>query len=235
MILNAPSAPLIELQAVCKDYLMDGSLVVPALKSIDLTIEHGEFVAVMGPSGSGKSTLLNILGTLDQPTSGSYRLCGIAVDGLYGHALADFRLSTIGFVFQGFNLLQSRSVLDNVALPLIYAGDDHGTRSSKASLILERVGLPNRRHHFPSQLSGGQQQRVAIARALVNSPKLILADEPTGNLDTATGKEIMALLTALNEGGITIILVTHDHDVASYAERLVHCKDGEIVYDGPMY
>jgi putative ABC transport system ATP-binding protein len=208
---------------------------VEVLKGLDLTIEHGEFMAIMGPSGSGKSTLMNLLGLLDVPTSGQLLLDGIDVSKLDSDEAAALRNKKLGFVFQGFNLLPRRNLLENIALPLFYAGVEREERLERAAEYLEQVGLSTHAKHLPTQLSGGQQQRVAIARALVGNPDIVLADEPTGNLDSKTSKEIMDIFRALNEKNITVILVTHEHDVAKNAERLIHIKDGEIVYDGPMY
>jgi putative ABC transport system ATP-binding protein len=208
---------------------------VPVLKGITLTVDSGEFVAVTGPSGSGKSTFMNILGCLDKPTQGSYFLDGKEVDTLGPDQLARLRNEAIGFVFQGFNLLPRADLGSNVALPLVYGGVESGERRKRAGEMLMRVGLGAYTKSLPNQISGGQQQRVAIARALVNRPRLILADEPTGNLDTATSREIMTLFTRLNkEDGITIILVTHEADIAAYADRLVRFVDGRIVYDGAV-
>jgi len=208
---------------------------VPVLKDINLTIAIGEFVAIMGPSGSGKSTFMNVLGCLDMPNSGSYVLNGHEVAKLSSDQLAHLRNETIGFVFQGFNLLPRADLVSNVALPLVYAGVNNGERSTRADELLDKVGLGSFRKSHPNQISGGQQQRVAIARALVNRPRIILADEPTGNLDTATSREIMALFTRLNkEDGITVIIVTHEADIADYADRLVRFVDGRIVHDGAV-
>ncbi len=206
----------------------------PALKEIDLTVQRGEFVAVMGPSGSGKSTFMNILGCLDRPTSGGYWLDGEDVNGLDVDQRAGLRNRTIGFVFQGFNLLPRMTLTDNVALPLVYAGLARKERDGRAVRVLERVGLGSYVGSYPNRISGGQQQRVAIARALVNDPRLILADEPTGNLDSHTSEEIMALFGELNAGGITVVLVTHEPDIAAHARRLVRFLDGRIVHDGPV-
>ena len=206
----------------------------PVLHGINVTMQRGDFVAVMGQSGSGKSTLMNILGCLDTPTSGDYRLAGSAVNTLSRAELAGLRNRTIGFVFQSFNLLKRMTVLDNVALPLIYARVSRSAARQRAMLQLEKVGLGEYAKRQPNQLSGGQQQRVAIARALVADPPLILADEPTGNLDTRTSTDIMAVLTELNgEQKQSIILVTHEPDIAAYAKRLVRLKDGLVLYDGP--
>jgi len=208
---------------------------VPVLKELSLSIEEGEFVAVMGPSGSGKSTLMNILGCLDVPTAGRYMLDGRDVGGLEDDDLAHVRSEVIGFVFQGFNLLPRASLVANVALPLVYQRLGRSERNARAAAMLERVGLKDWLNSLPPRISGGQQQRVAIARALVTEPRLILADEPTGNLDTHTGRDIMQLFQAINrESGMTLVLVTHDHNVASFASRLVYLLDGRIHYDGPV-
>jgi putative ABC transport system ATP-binding protein len=206
---------------------------VPVLKDVNLEIRTGEFVAVMGPSGSGKSTFMNILGCLDLPTSGKYVLDGHDVATLDKNQLAHLRNEVIGFVFQGYNLLPRASLADNVALPMVYAGVGRDKRDAMARDLLGRVGLTNYERYAPNQISGGQQQRVAIARALINSPRLILADEPTGNLDSATSHEIMKLFVALNQqDSITIVLVTHEADIAAYAKRLVKFVDGRITHDG---
>jgi putative ABC transport system ATP-binding protein len=208
---------------------------VRALRGVDLTVEPGELIAVMGSSGSGKSTLMNILGCLDVPTAGTYLLDGIRVDGMGKNALADLRNQKLGFVFQGFNLLSRTSALENVELPLLY--DRRGRwkdTKAMAAAALERVGLGKRLDHHPSELSGGQQQRVAIARALVTQPTLLLADEPTGNLDSRTTREVMALFQELNDQGITIVLVTHEPEVAAYAKRIVEVRDGRIRRDHPV-
>jgi putative ABC transport system ATP-binding protein len=228
----APSVPpLIEMHDISKVYRM-GSNEVFALRHVDLAVARGEFIAVMGTSGSGKSTMMNILGCLDTPTSGTYLLDGVRVDGLSRNALADLRNQKLGFVFQGFNLLSRTSALDNVELPLLY-DRTHAKRDTKAlaRAALERVGLGTRVDHHPSELSGGQQQRVAIARALVTSPTLILADEPTGNLDSRTTLDVMSLFQELNEQGITILLVTHESEVSRYAKRIVDMRDGRIRHD----
>ncbi|HEX2205805.1 MAG TPA: ABC transporter ATP-binding protein [Longimicrobium sp.] len=225
---------VIRIEGVTKVYRM-GRNEVRALRGVDLTVAPGELIAVMGASGSGKSTLMNILGCLDTPSAGSYRLDGTRVDGMGKNQLADLRNQKLGFVFQGFNLLARTSALENVELPLLYdrAGRWKDTRGMAAE-ALERVGLGGRLDHHPSELSGGQQQRVAIARALVTRPTLLLADEPTGNLDSRTTVEVMALFQALNETGITIVLVTHEPEVAQYAKRIVEVRDGRILRDEPV-
>jgi putative ABC transport system ATP-binding protein len=201
------------------------------LKDVNLTVEKGDYVAIMGPSGSGKSTFMNILGCLDSPSAGDYFLDGHEVAYLNNNALAKLRNKTIGFVFQGFNLLARSNLLDNVALPLVYSGHDKSNRHEKAKQVLTKVGLSQYFNSRPNQISGGQQQRVAIARALVNNPTLILADEPTGNLDSKTSQEIMELFDNLNKEGITIILVTHETDIAEHANRQIRFLDGKIVHD----
>jgi putative ABC transport system ATP-binding protein len=222
---------LIELHNLSRFYRLGGET-VRALNDVSLSIDAGEFVAVMGPSGSGKSTFMNITGCLDQPTAGSYRLDGTAVSDLSGDALADLRNRKIGFVFQEFNLLQRLDALGNVELPLIYAGADRATRRARARAALARVGLSDRVTHRPTELSGGQQQRVAIARALVNGPRVLLADEPTGALDTRTSLELMALFQELNQRDrATIVVVTHEPDVARFAARVVRFRDGRVVGD----
>jgi putative ABC transport system ATP-binding protein len=226
--------PLIHLEGIRKSYF-NGDIETPVLHGIDLTIQHGEFVAIMGQSGSGKSTLMNILGALDTPTSGQYALNGKEVSKLDDNALAKVRNETIGFVFQGFNLLKRMPLVDNVALPLLYGGVSMTEARKRAAVKLEQTGLGKFLRRLPNQISGGQQQRVAIARALVCEPALILADEPTGNLDTTTSEEIMNLFTRLNaEQGMSILIVTHEPDVARYAKRLVRLKDGLVTYDGAM-
>lgn len=222
--------PLIETRDLGRIYELDAGRVV-ALDHVSLAIEGGDFVAVMGPSGSGKSTFMNLIGCLDKATHGSYRLAGTAVESLDANGLARLRNREIGFVFQQFNLLPRVDALGNVALPMVYAGIDRRTRRDKARQALERVGLAERAHHRPMQLSGGQQQRVAIARALVNGPKLLLADEPTGALDSRTAAEILGLFQELNREGVTVVLVTHDADVGRHARRLVRFKDGRVVED----
>ncbi len=221
---------LIEARSLVKTYRM-GEQVVHALDGVSLDIDEGEFVAIMGASGSGKSTLMNMLGCLDRPTSGTLRLAGDAVQGLDGDALAALRNRRIGFVFQQFNLLPRTSALDNVALPMVYAGVKAAERQQRARAALQRVGLAQRAAHTPAELSGGQQQRVAIARALVNAPKLILADEPTGALDTQTSEDIMRLLAELNAQGMTIVMVTHEADIAQWARRRIAFRDGRLVED----
>jgi putative ABC transport system ATP-binding protein len=223
---------LIEIQDVTKVYQM-GDVEVHALRGVSLTIEEGEMVAIMGPSGSGKSTLMNILGCLDQPSQGRYLLDGVDVGELSDSQLAAIRNQKIGFVFQQYMLLQRTSALKNVEMPLLY-GDGRG-RTERARAALESVGMGERLHHKPNELSGGQQQRVAIARALVNTPRIILADEPTGALDTRTGEEIMAIFERLNrEQAMTIILVTHEPDIAAHARRVIHVRDGLIAEDAPQ-
>ena len=221
-------AALIEAHDLKKDYPLGEGESVPVLHGLNFTIQAGDFIAIMGPSGSGKSTLMNILGCLDVPSSGHYLLNGIDTAGMNPDELADLRNRLIGFVFQGFNLLPRKTILDNVALPLVYAGVKRSARYEIARKILQRVGLGDRTRHRPTQLSGGQQQRVAIARALANSPKLILADEPTGNLDTQTSEDILALFEELNRQGLTIVLVTHEADVARHAQRIMSIVDGRI-------
>jgi putative ABC transport system ATP-binding protein len=225
------SVPVIEISGVKKVYRM-GETEVFALRGVDLTVNPGELLAVMGSSGSGKSTLMNILGCLDVPTAGSYVLDGIRVDGMSRNDLADLRNRKLGFVFQGFNLLPRTSAVENVELPLLYdrTGRWKNTRDLAAA-ALRRVGLGERLDHQPSELSGGQQQRVAIARALVTQPALLLADEPTGNLDSKTSVEVMALFQELNEQGITVIIVTHEPDIAQYAHRVIEVRDGRIIRD----
>lgn len=222
--------PLITLLDIGRKYVI-GAETIHALKSVSLTIEKGEFVALMGPSGSGKSTLMNILGCLDTPTKGTYILNGNQVSEMSDSELAEIRNKEIGFVFQTFNLLPRSSSLENVALPLVYAGVGREQREDRAQKTLESVGLGNRVHHKPNELSGGQRQRVAVARALVNNPSIILADEPTGNLDTKTSVEIMGLLEEIHSKGNTIILVTHEEDIAQHAHRIVRMRDGLIEND----
>jgi putative ABC transport system ATP-binding protein len=230
----APSraeAPLaIDLRGIEKIY-ENGLLKVTVLRGITLAAAQGEYIAIMGPSGSGKSTLMNLIGCLDRPTSGTYALDGIDVSELDDNALAEIRLRKLGFVFQGFNLLARTDALRNVALPLFYAGVPTKRRLALAQDALDQVGLGDRGHHEPSQLSGGEQQRVAIARALINNPAVLLADEPTGNLDSKTGEELMLLFSKLHESGRTIIMVTHDEQIARYARRVIRLRDGLIVGD----
>ena len=225
---------LIELHDVTKVYQM-GDVEVRALNGVSLGIERGELTAIMGPSGSGKSTLMNILGCLDQVTSGEYLLEGTRISTLNDDQLAEIRNRRIGFVFQSYNLLSRTTALDNVEVPLIYAGAGGRARRQKAAEALEAVGLGDRLHHKPNELSGGQQQRVAVARALINEPSIILADEPTGNLDTKTGLEIIALFQRLNEErGITVLYVTHDAEIARFTRRIIRLRDGKVVEDTPV-
>ena len=227
--------PLIRVENLGKQYETAAPDTPPALDQVSVNISAGEFVAIMGPSGSGKSTFMNLLGCLDVPTSGAYYLHGRNVAELNVNELADVRNSQLGFVFQGFNLLKRVSALDNVALPLLYAGVGKRKRRERAQELLTQIGLGKYGQSLPNRMSGGQQQRVAIARALANSPKVILADEPTGNLDSETSNEIMGVLSRLNrEQGLTIILVTHELDVANFANRLIRFKDGVVVHDGPV-
>lgn len=221
---------LLELKNIYKDYKR-GKIIVPVLKDVNLKVEEGEYVAIMGPSGSGKTTLMNIIGCLDRPTKGDYYLQGESIIQYDENRLSDLRLNTLGFVFQSFNLLSQQTALDNVALPLSYAGIPVKKRRQIAYHALKRVGLEERVNFKPSQLSGGQQQRVAIARALVNNPKIILADEPTGALDSRSGVQVMNLFKQLNEEGVTIVMITHDSGIASHAKRVIHIFDGEIAED----
>lgn len=221
---------ILNLQNIYKDYQQE-KLVVPVLKDVSLTVEEGEYVAIMGPSGSGKTTLMNIIGCLDRPTSGTYELAGENVLKLKDRELSDLRLKSIGFVFQSFQLMPRESAVENVALPLSYAGVRKKERRSRATKVLERVGLGDRVNFRPTQLSGGQKQRVAIARAMVNHPKILLADEPTGALDSKSGEQIMELFDSLNEEGVTIVMITHDPKIAAKAKRIVRIIDGEI-YEG---
>jgi putative ABC transport system ATP-binding protein len=226
--MDAPSVPVIELRGITRIY-STGRLEVAALRGVDLDVWPGDFLAIVGPSGSGKSTMMNIIGCLDRPTGGSYRLGGTPIEELSDDDLARVRGRAIGFVFQSFNLLPRTSALENVATPLLYQGVSRKERHARAVAALERLGLGDRLDHEPSELSGGQQQRVAIARALVTQPALLLADEPTGNLDSQSGADVIELLHELNEAGTTIVLITHDSDVADNARRQVHVRDGLLV------
>ena len=229
---TAASEAVIEARGLTKSY-RNGDIVTPVLYDVDLRVPRGDFVALMGPSGSGKSTLMNLLGLLDRSDAGTYALDGRDVVALSASQQAVARNRSIGFVFQSFNLLKRMNVLENVALPLLYAGVGRRTARERAQVLLQQVGLGELGHRMPNQLSGGQQQRVAIARALVNQPPLLLADEPTGNLDTRTTEEVLDLLGQLNrEQGLTIVVVTHEADVAAHGKRLVRLKDGRVVYDG---
>jgi len=225
---------LIEIRDLVKVYSL-GEVELRALDGVSLSVAKGEFVAIMGPSGSGKSTLMNLLGCLDRPTSGSYVLDGVDVSRLDGNARAEIRNAKIGFVFQSFNLLPRTTALENVELPLLYAEDGIGSgdRVARAKEALRRVGLAGRERSTPSQLSGGQQQRVAIARALITAPPIILADEPTGNLDTRTSEEVIAIFQQLNDQGETVLLITHEADIARYAKRIILLRDGKILKDEP--
>ena len=216
---------IIELQDICKSYIQ-GTMVTPVLKNINFTMKEGEYTAIMGPSGSGKSTLMNLIGCLDQPTSGRYLLDGEDVSAYTDNQMSDIRLQKIGFVFQTFQLLPYMSAADNVALPLSYAGVSRRERKERAIEMLGMVGLSDRVGYLPNQLSGGQKQRVAIARAMINHPRILLADEPTGALDSTSGKQIMGLFRELNEDGVTILMITHDAEIASNADRIVEIRDG---------
>jgi putative ABC transport system ATP-binding protein len=228
--MNAKRYPALALRGVTKTYRL-GEIVVEALRGISLTVEHGEHVAIMGASGSGKSTLMNIVGCLDVPTAGRYVLDGIDIRDVEEYELAQIRNLLIGFVFQSFNLIPRTSALANVELPMIYAGVKSKERRERSEAALEQVGLANRMHHMPNELSGGQQQRVAIARAIVTSPAIILADEPTGNLDSTASADIMSLFVRLNEEGRTVILITHEDEIASHASRVVVLRDGLVIND----
>lgn len=224
------STPIIDIKAITRDFQL-GNETVNVLKGIDLLINKGEYVALMGPSGSGKSTLMNILGCLDTPTSGSYILNGKQVSEMHDDELAEIRNKEIGFVFQTFNLMPRTTALDNVALPMVYAGFSKDERNKRATEVLTQVGLADRMDHKPNQLSGGQRQRVAVGRALVNKPSIILADEPTGNLDSKTSVEIMKLFGEIHANGNTVILVTHEEDIAAHAHRIIRLRDGIIEND----
>jgi putative ABC transport system ATP-binding protein len=231
--MSAPAAALVAQLAHISKVYGSGDTAVSALKDVSLDVHRGEYLAVMGTSGSGKSTAMNILGCLDRPSSGSYRLNGTAVEGLSDDALADLRNNELGFVFQQFHLLQELTALENVMLPMVYAGLPAAERLQRGASALQRVGLSERMQNKPNQLSGGQQQRVAIARAIINNPNLLLADEPTGALDSRTTSEVLDLFDELHrEQGMTILLVTHEHDVAARAERIVHFHDGQLVESG---
>ncbi len=219
---------ILELKGIYKDYTQD-KMTVPVLKDINLNVEEGEYVAIMGPSGSGKTTLMNIIGCLDKPTKGEFFLDGKDILKCKENEMSDLRLRTIGFVFQNFNLLPRQSALDNVSLPLSYAGVSRAKRKVIAAQALERVGLKDRMKFQPNQLSGGQKQRVAIARAIVNKPKILLADEPTGALDSKSGDQVMELFQRLNDEGVTVVMITHDSEIAEHARRIVYIRDGEIV------
>ena len=216
---------ILELRNICKDYIQE-KMVIPVLKNVSFSMEEGEYVAVMGPSGSGKTTLMNIVGCLDQATSGTYRLDGEDIGKCTDNEMSDIRLKKIGFVFQNFQLLPRQTALENVELPLTYAGVSRKERRERAAQALARVGLEDRMQFRPSQLSGGQKQRVAIARAMVNHPKILLADEPTGALDSTSGQQVMDLFQSLNEEGVSILMITHDREIAGYAGRMVSIRDG---------
>ena len=218
---------ILEMHHIYKDYY-PGNIVVPVLKDVNLNVEEGEYLAIMGPSGSGKSTLMNIIGCLDKPTKGDFKLDGLDILNLSENALADVRLKKLGFVFQNFQLLPRQTAVENVALPLIYAGVGKRERLKRAAAALDKVGLSDRINFVPNQLSGGQKQRVALARAMVNQPKILLADEPTGALDSKSSAQVMDLFTTLNQEGVTVIMITHDSHVAGFAKRRVDIFDGEI-------
>ena len=222
--------PIIDIKGITRDFPL-GDEIIHVLKGIDLVINKGEYVALMGPSGSGKSTLMNLLGCLDTPTSGTYILNGKVVSQMHDDELAEIRNKEIGFVFQTFNLMPRTTALDNVALPMVYAGFSKSERTERATEVLTQVGLADRMDHKPNQLSGGQRQRVAVGRALVNKPAIILADEPTGNLDSKTSVEIMGLFNEIHANGNTVILVTHEEDIAAYAHRVIRLRDGVIESD----
>lgn len=218
---------ILQMNDICKDYLQ-GKMTVPVLRNIDFSMEEGEYVAIMGPSGSGKTTLMNIVGCLDQATSGKFFLDGKDISKCSDNQMSDIRLKKIGFVFQSFQLLPRQSALDNVALPLCYAGVAKKERRERAAVALERVGLEDRMNFKPNQLSGGQKQRVAIARAIVNHPRILLADEPTGALDSRSGEQVMELFESLHKEGVSILMITHDPGIASFAERIVEIRDGRL-------
>lgn len=218
---------ILQMNDICKDYLQ-GKMTVPVLRNIDFSMEEGEYVAIMGPSGSGKTTLMNIVGCLDQATSGKFFLDGKDISKCSDNQMSDIRLKKIGFVFQSFQLLPRQSALDNVALPLCYAGVAKKERKERAATALERVGLEDRMNFKPNQLSGGQKQRVAIARAIVNHPRILLADEPTGALDSRSGEQVMELFESLHKEGVSILMITHDPGIASFAERIVEIRDGRL-------
>ena len=224
------SVPIIRTRQLCREYLV-GAQKVKALIDFSIDIQHGEFVAIMGPSGSGKSTCMHLLGCLDTPSAGEYHLDGQNISRLNADALAGIRRRKIGFVFQSFNLLGGANAIANVELPLVYGGVSRAQRLEQARAALDSVGLADRGHHLPAQLSGGQMQRVAIARAIVNQPALVLADEPTGALDTQTGQEIMALLESLNRRGMTVVVITHEAEIAAFAQRVLYFRDGRLIED----
>ena len=224
---------ILELKDICKEYIQ-GDMVLPILKNINFSMDQGEYVAIMGPSGSGKSTLMNLAGCLDVPTSGSIILDSIDLGNVSEDEMSDIRLEKIGFIFQNFQLLPQNTALENVELPLTYAGVDKATRKERAAAALERVGLKERMHFHPNQLSGGQKQRVAIARSIVNHPSILLADEPTGALDSKSGLQIMDLFQSLNEEGVSILMITHDADIAAYAKRTIIIKDGMMIVSNDL-